>query len=71
MQENTDQNNSEYGHFLHNGVIIYFIAVSCIIKTFAKGYQSNTKQNKRKKIPLKYTAVNIDIPTIPCVFPSV
>ena len=42
-------------------VIIYFIAVSCIIKKFAKGYQSNTKQNRRKRIPLKYSTVNIDI----------
>ena len=30
-----------------------FIVVSCIIKKFAKGYQSNTKQNRRKRIPLK------------------
>ena len=50
--------------------IIYFIAVSSIIKKFAKGYQRNTKQNSRKRISLKYT-VNIDNPGIQYILPSV
>ena len=50
-------------------VIIYFIAISCIIEKFAKGYQGNTKENRRKRILLKYTTVNIDIPDIQC-FPQ-
>ena len=52
-------------------VIIYFVAAFLVIKKFGKGYQINTKQSKRKRTPLKYTTVNIDIARIQCAFPSV
>ena len=36
---------------IYHSVIINFTDVSCIIKKFTKGYQSNTEQNGRKENP--------------------